>query len=134
MLGYVNKFFILKSLLTTFSNVLPVHLKQTFLPIIWIFTQGEEHEIESNLVLKSFLLYLLICCKLLYLGSQFVNGFCLSDELRAYCCNIYTVIHHLLPVFALRNWIQVCVKVLKCPPSKCRKTYMSGQECIYLPE
>ena len=41
--------FVLKSLLTTPINVLPYYLKQTFPPIIWIFTQGEEDEIESKL-------------------------------------------------------------------------------------
>ena len=49
MLGDVNKLCVFKSLLTTPSNVLPYYLKQTFPPIIWIFTQGEEDEIESKL-------------------------------------------------------------------------------------
>ena len=49
MLGDLNKLFVSKSLLTTPSNVLPLHLKQTFPPIIWIFTEGY--------LLKSFLLY-----------------------------------------------------------------------------
>ena len=40
------------SLLTMPSNVLPLHLKQTFLPIIWIFTEGDE--IESRLPIKIF--------------------------------------------------------------------------------
>ena len=34
------------------SNVLPLHLKQTFRPIIWIFTEGDE--IESRLPFKIF--------------------------------------------------------------------------------
>ena len=34
LLGVVNKLFNTKSLLTSPSNVLPIHLKQTFLPII----------------------------------------------------------------------------------------------------
>ena len=34
LLGDVNKLFVFRSLLTTPSNVLPLHLKQTFLPII----------------------------------------------------------------------------------------------------
>ena len=33
LLGVVNKFFIFKSLLTTPSNVLPLYLKEIFLPI-----------------------------------------------------------------------------------------------------
>ena len=30
------------------SNILPLHLKQTFPPIIWIFTEGEGDGIESR--------------------------------------------------------------------------------------
>ena len=36
------------------SNVLPLRLKQTVLPIIWIFTEGEGDEIESRLPFKIF--------------------------------------------------------------------------------
>ena len=35
-------------------DVLPLHLKQTFPPIIWIFTEGEGDEIESRLPFKIF--------------------------------------------------------------------------------
>ena len=44
----------IKSLLTTPSNVLPLHLKQTFPHIIWIFTEGEGDGIESILPVKIF--------------------------------------------------------------------------------
>ena len=37
-----------------FSNVLPLQLKQTFLPIIWIFTEGEGDGIKSRLPFKIF--------------------------------------------------------------------------------
>ena len=40
------------------SNVLPLHLKQTFPPIIWIFTKGDG--IKSRLSFNFFLLYPLI--------------------------------------------------------------------------
>ena len=43
LLGVVNKLF-----------VLPLHLKQTFPPIICIFTEGEGNGIESRLPLKIF--------------------------------------------------------------------------------
>ena len=46
--------FVFKSLLTTPSNVLPLHLKQTFLPIILIFTEGEGDGIKSRLPFKIF--------------------------------------------------------------------------------
>ena len=36
------------------SNVLPLHLMQTFPPIIWTFTEGEGDEIESRLPFKIF--------------------------------------------------------------------------------
>ena len=36
------------------SNVLPLHLKQIFLPIIWILIEGEGDGIESNLPFKIF--------------------------------------------------------------------------------
>ena len=54
MLGDVSKLFVFKSLLTTPINVLPLHHKQTFLPIIWIFTEGEGDGIESLLPFKIF--------------------------------------------------------------------------------
>ena len=47
MLGIVNKLCWTKSLLTTPSNVLPLHLKPTSPPIIWIFSEGDG--IESRL-------------------------------------------------------------------------------------
>ena len=52
MLSVVNKLLKTKSLLTSPSNVLPLHFKQTFPPIIWIFTEGEGDAIESRLPFK----------------------------------------------------------------------------------
>ena len=49
LLGDVNKLFVYKSLMTTHSNVLPLHLKQTFTAIILIFTEGEGDGIETRL-------------------------------------------------------------------------------------
>ena len=46
--------FVFKSLLTMPSNILPLHLKQTFPPIIWIFTEGESDWIKSRLPCKIF--------------------------------------------------------------------------------
>ena len=51
-MGDANKLFVYKSLLTMPSNVLPLHLKQTFPPIIWIFTEGDG--IKSRLPFKIF--------------------------------------------------------------------------------
>ena len=52
LLGDVNKLFVFKSLLTMPINVLPLHLNQTFPPMIWIFTEGDR--IESRLPFKIF--------------------------------------------------------------------------------
>ena len=49
LLGVVNKFFIFKSLLTTPSNVLPLYLKEIFLPIFWMFTEDEGDGIQLRL-------------------------------------------------------------------------------------
>ena len=47
-----NKLFVFNILLTMPSNVLPLHLKQTFPPIIWIFTESESDGIEYRLPFK----------------------------------------------------------------------------------
>ena len=54
MLGDVNKLFVFKSLLTTPSNVLPLHLKLTFPPIIWISTEGKDDGIKSRIPFNFF--------------------------------------------------------------------------------
>ena len=59
MLDVVNKLLNTKSLLTMPSNVLPLHLKQTFLLIIWIFNEGEGDGMESRLPFKIFTTLLL---------------------------------------------------------------------------
>ena len=52
MLDVVKKLLNTKSLLPMHSNVLPLRFKQIFLPIILIFTEGDE--IESRLPFKIF--------------------------------------------------------------------------------
>ena len=52
LLGVVNKLLNIKSLFTIPGKVLPLHLKQTFLHIIWIFTEGEGDGIKTMLPLK----------------------------------------------------------------------------------
>ena len=49
IVGWCQQTFFFKSLLTMPSNVLSLHLKQTFPPIIWIFTEGEGDGIKSRL-------------------------------------------------------------------------------------
>ena len=52
MLDDVKELFVFKSLLTMPSDVLPLHLKETFPPIIWIFTEGDR--IKIRLLFKVF--------------------------------------------------------------------------------
>ena len=47
-------FLFFKSMLTLPSNVLPLYLKQTFPPIIWIFMEGEGDGIESRITSQIF--------------------------------------------------------------------------------
>jgi hypothetical protein len=54
LLGDVNKLFVFKGLLTTPSNVLPLHLKHTFPLVISIFTEGKGDGIQSRLPFKIF--------------------------------------------------------------------------------
>ena len=46
---HINKLFKIKSLFTMPSNVWPLHLKQTFPSIFWIFTEDEGDGIECRL-------------------------------------------------------------------------------------
>ena len=62
-----NKLFVFISLLTTPSNVLPLHLKQTFPPIICIFTEDEGDGIESRLPFK-------ICSTLLHATVEIISS------------------------------------------------------------
>ena len=52
--GDVNKLFVFKSLLIMPRNVLPLHLKQNFQPMIWIFTEIEGDKIKFRLLIKIF--------------------------------------------------------------------------------
>ena len=54
MLGDDITLFVFKSLFTMPSNVLPLHHKQTLLPIIWIFNEGQGDEIKYRLPFKIF--------------------------------------------------------------------------------
>ena len=54
LLEVVNKLLKTKGLLTMPSNVFPLHPKQTFPPMIWIFTEGEGDWIKSRLPFKIF--------------------------------------------------------------------------------
>ena len=55
MLGVVIKLLNTKSLLTMPSKILPLCLKQTFPPIIWVSTESEGDEIKSRLPFTIFL-------------------------------------------------------------------------------
>ena len=72
-MGDVNKHFVFKSLWTTPSNVLPLHLEQTFPLIIWIFIESEGDGIESRLLFKIFSTLPTIRTKCLYFFFQNCN-------------------------------------------------------------
>ena len=69
-----------KSLLTSPSNVLPLHLKQTLPPIIWIFTEGEGDGINARLLFKIFstlqMQTLLMFFRLMHCPSTDPKTFC----------------------------------------------------------
>jgi hypothetical protein len=54
LLRVINKLLKTRNLLTSPSNVLPLHLKQIFLPVIPIFTKGEDDGIKTMLPFKIF--------------------------------------------------------------------------------
>ena len=54
LLGVVNKLLKTKSLFTKPSNVLPLHLKQTFPFIIWVFVEVEGDVSKSRIPFKIF--------------------------------------------------------------------------------
>ena len=69
MLGDVNKLFVFKGLSTMPSNILPLHLNEIFVTIIWIFTEAEGDGMESRLPFKIFsilLTYLFECFLILF--------------------------------------------------------------------
>ena len=103
-----------KRFLTSLSNVLPYFLKQTFLPIFWIFTEAEGYGIKSRL--SSYILSTLlgVCClicrnrlnwSLGHLSKVLCTKHLISapgvrketnvsldkNKLSAYCPNLYTV-------------------------------------------
>ena len=57
-------------MLTMPSNLLPLYLKQTFPPIIWIFTEGEGDWIESRLPFEIFSTLLVQVLSTQFLASK----------------------------------------------------------------
>ena len=86
LVGVVKTFLRTKSLLTSLSNVLPDYLKQIFPPMIWIFTQGEEDEIVSNLsswifsTLLKVLKFDSICGAICQKSSKYFNLFSMKNK------------------------------------------------------
>ena len=66
LLGFVNKLLKANSLMISPINVLPFHLKENFLPIIWIFTEN-----QTTYFLKFSLLYLIRVFKLEFFSWNF---------------------------------------------------------------
>ena len=95
-----------KSLLTSPSNVLPLRLKQTFPPMIWIFTEGEGDGIKSKLPFKIFFTLIKSWNTLFWNSTTvtflvFESSKCLSFNTLPTCINILCnpgtiVVMHLL--------------------------------------
>ena len=87
LLAIVNKLLNIniKSLLTIASNVLPLQLKQTFPPIIWIFTEGEGDGIESRLPFKIFST-LLVEIKAIWKASELIF---LPLSIQTHCFSVF---------------------------------------------
>ena len=123
MLGDVNKLFVFKSLLTTPSNVLPLHLKQTFPPIIWVFTEGEGDGMESRLpfkifsTLNNFLMLIILTQKFAFLHMMNYY-FCSPPKLltkwqvpsATFLWYVFKSIYHVLSTYlSFRKYYWICV-------------------------
>ena len=101
MLGDVNKLFVLP------SNVLPLYLKQSFLPIIWIFTEGEGDGIETMLPFKIFSTLPFLRSMLLKVGlSSLFSALCYATPLAlciAGVCSSRSGVHSLSLCRSLKN-------------------------------
>ena len=102
-----------EKLLTSPSNVLPSHLKQTFLPIIWIFNEGDEFKSMQPYNIFSTLKFIYSekatnCWRNLYHGfAPSSNGQIYDGNFAKFCCllRIHELYHHslfrgVLPVFS----------------------------------
>ena len=88
MLGDVNKHFVFKILWTAPSNVLLLHLKQTFPPIVWIFTDGEGDGIESRLSSHFFFYF--------ELNHAWIRGECFERH--------FPVFHHAIWIISIKTF------------------------------
>ena len=81
------------------STVLPLHLKQTFQPIIWILTEGEGDGIEPRLPLRIFSTLLGVAKNL---GNELTpkeDTCCTNKSLKRFVSRSEEVEHRLLPPF-----------------------------------
>ena len=123
MLGDVNKLFVFINLLTMPINVLPLHLKQTFPPIIWIFTEGEGDGMESRLpfkifsTLNNFLMLIILTQKFAFLHMMNYY-FCSPPKLltkwqvpsATFLWYVFKSIYHVLSTYlSFRKYYWICV-------------------------
>ena len=108
LLGIVNQRFTFKSLLTTTSNVLPLHLKQTFPPIIWIFIEGEDDGINSG-----YLFYFIKSWKVEKLSREIAGNH--SNRTFKRFCPQYAVDFTSLKPLCMKfsGWITIQVDIIK---------------------
>ena len=125
MLGDVSKHFVFKRLLTTPSNVLPLHLNKTFPPIIWVFTEGEGDGIEPRLPFKKFST---LSLKTIFY-SKIETTFCLTSSAISFSLSISSS-PFVSPVFS--NASTACkarVLALIISPAFMSKSEATRREC-----
>ena len=105
LLGIINKLLKTKSLLTMISNVLPLRLKQTFPPIIWICTEGDG--IKSRLHFKIFSTLIPNLKSKSWMDSYYIS------TCHCYYCSLFSLklINNkiCILVMILCKWSKVCV-------------------------
>ena len=116
-----QNFAVFKCLLTMPCNVLPLHLKQTFPPIIWIFTEGKADGIKSRLPYfrvwfprKLFffefnLKYVLWPFVTVHTGTETIQEWKLFAEIRYLLKNFYFNIEF----WWIQKWIKIFIRLQK---------------------
>ena len=108
------------------SNVLPLHLKQTFPPLIWTFTDGEGDGIESRLPFKIFFT--------LFIYKGFLPFGFLDEILKQIFCYQMEPNHYkmgLLPILGrLLSHLEVLQILLEPMPYSKLKTHKSEKSII----
>ena len=122
--GVVNKLFVFKSLLTMPSNVLLLHLKQTFPPIIWIFTEGKGDGIISRLPFEIF-------STLTNTQYRKINDFILlSLDSFVHFLQIFAISFPIFLFSREKNWIRIWCTQKKIARQKVCENFLAGNQVL----